>query len=89
MITSAIIYAAFGVLWAITSPMRILPDVSMPSGITGAMTTVSGYLATLYALLPITTAALLGVLALFLLVEAAILIYKGMMWVIRKIPGIS
>lgn len=89
MILSGIFYAAFGVMWVITSPLRLLPDVSVPSGITDAMTTVSSYLAALYDLLPITTTALLGVLVLFLVIEAAILVYKGLMWTIRKIPGIS
>lgn len=89
MIISGILYAIFGVVWVILAPLRLLPEVSMPSGITNAIVAISGYLAALYAMAPITTAALVAIIGLVLTVEAAILVYKGIMWVIRKIPGVN
>jgi hypothetical protein len=89
MITTGILNLLYGIVYLILYPIRLLPDVSLPSGITSAVTTVSGYLAALYAVLPITTTALMAVLGLFLTAEAAILTYKGIMWLVRKIPGIG
>jgi len=77
------------VVWLVLAPIRLLPDVSMPAGITSAIVTTSSYLASLYAMAPVTTAALIAIIFFVVVVEGAILIWKGAMWVVRKIPTIS
>jgi hypothetical protein len=89
MISTGIINLLYGIVYLILYPIRLLPDVSMPSGVTSAISTVSGYMATLYAIVPVTATALLAILGLVFTAETAILTYKGIMWLVRKIPGIG
>lgn len=89
MITSLILYALYGAVWVITAPIRALPNASIPETISSAIATVGGYFATLYSVLPVTSTALIAIITFVLVLEGGILIYKGIMWIIRKIPGIS
>lgn len=87
MIATALLFLIHAFLWAITYPIRLLSDATLPSGIQNALDTASGYLTGINAVIPVDT-----LLALFYtigLVEAGILAYKGVMWIIRKIPGIN
>lgn len=87
MIFTAIIYTLYGVIWLITSPLRILSDVVLDSNIANAITTSSGYIGGLNAVIPVTT--ILAVFGIFLVVEIGILLWKGINWIIRKIPMIN
>lgn len=89
MITSAIIYLVYGVVFVLTLPLRLLPDVSTPSVIATTVSSISGYLASGWSWLPLTLTALLATWGIYLTVEAAIFLFKGFMWIIKKIPGIS
>jgi hypothetical protein len=89
MITSLILYALYGAVWVITAPIRALPNASLPASISSAISVVGGYFATFYSVLPVTCAALVAIITFVLVLEGGVLIYKGIMWIIRKIPGIS
>lgn len=89
MISSAILYIFYGVLYLLTSPLRLLPDVNTPAIISNTVSGINGYLSSGYSWLPLTMASLLGTWGVYLTVEIAIFTYKGFMWVIKKIPGIS
>jgi len=85
MITFTIEQIFYNLLVWLTSK---LPDVPpLQSEVQASLASLSPYFATINQVVPITT--LLSVLALFLVIEAAILGYKAVMWVVRKIPGIS
>ena len=87
MIVSAILYVIYGALFLLTAPLRLLADVVLPTGFAGALTTISGFLGTLNQFIPVGT--LLSVLAILITVELYVLAYKGIKWVINKIPGVN
>lgn len=87
MITSAIFYILYGSFSLLLYPIKILPDASLPAGLTNSISTASDYLAGINMLLPINT--LLTIFGLFLAIELSIFIYKLIMWAIKKIPTIN
>lgn len=84
MITSGILYMIYGVVWLIVSPILLLPDVSISSGFSTALTTAISYISVFDSILPITT--LFIIIGLIMGIEIAIAVYKIIMWVIRRIP---
>lgn len=87
MIATAIIYILSKIIYTLTLPFRILPDVVLPSGISEAITTSSGSLAGINSIVPIDV--LLDVFGAVIILEIGILAFKGLNWVIRKIPGVN
>ncbi|MFA5386756.1 MAG: hypothetical protein WC297_03785 [Candidatus Paceibacterota bacterium] len=87
MITTAILYLLYGVVKAIISPITLLPDVSLSSNVSNAIASASNYLEAVDFILPVAT--IIAVFAIILVVEGAILAYKMINWLIRKIPGIN
>jgi len=87
MISDGIIYILYGAIQLLTAPLRALSDVSLPSGLTNAIGTASGYISSINAFVPVDI--FLTILTLILVIEAALLSYKLIMWVLTKIPGVS
>lgn len=87
MITSGLLYTIFAFLWALTLPMRLFNDAVLPDGITSAIETINGYLGGLNVVLPVDT--IIQVFVAILAVEILILSFKGLNYLIRKIPGIN
>jgi hypothetical protein len=87
MIIDAFLAVIYAFVYAITAPFRLAPIVSLPTEWTSAVTTASGYIASLNAIIPVTT--LIAVLAVFLGYELTYFGMKLINWVIRKIPTIS
>ena len=87
MITTGILYLIYLAVLALTSPLRLLNDVSLSSSLTDAITTASGYISSVNEFIPVDT--LLSVLSAILVIEVAVLSYKLIMWVLTKIPGVS
>lgn len=87
MITSALLYIIYLFLYAITSPLRLLNDVSLSSDFTTAIQNANEYLASLNFILPVST--FVAVIALMLTIEGFIILYKIINWVIRKIPTVN
>lgn len=84
MITNALIYIIYGLLYVLTFPLRLLPDVSLPADATSAITSIGTYLANANNVIPLTTLA--SVLASVIAIELAIFTYKSIMWGIKRLP---
>lgn len=87
MITNIFLNLFYWLLWAITSPLRLLADVSLSSNFSSAITTANTYISAVDYILPTTT--LFTIIGLFLSVETFIILFKIINWVIRKIPTIN
>jgi hypothetical protein len=87
MIIDAFLIIIYGFIYAITSPFRLAPIVSLPVSWSDAVTTGGHYALSLNTILPVTT--LLAVFGVFLAYEVAYFGVKLVNWVIRKIPTIS
>ena len=87
MITTALLNILYYFIVGITSPIRALPDVSLPEGLTSAIQTASGYFTSLNTILPMDT--MITILGVSLAFEGLYIIYKLIMWVIKKVPGLN
>jgi len=87
MITNVLITIIYYFLYSVIYPIRLLPDVSLPSSITSSITTAGSYFYIFDPILPLST--VFTIITLFLTIEGFIVAYKLIMWVIRKIPGIN
>lgn len=87
MIATAILYILSALLFTLTLPFRILPDVVLPAGVSSAIETASGSLAGINTIVPVDV--LLDVLGAMILLEIGILGFRGLNWIIRKIPGVN
>ena len=87
MITNAILFIVYVVILSITSPLRLLNDVSLSTDFAQSIGTVSSYLSVFNSLLPVST--LLTILGIFITFETLYFTYKTIMWIIKKIPTIN
>jgi len=87
MITNFILSILYYSIVAITSPLRLLPDVSLSPEISNSIATAGAYMNSIDFIVPTTT--IMTIFGLFLAVEFGILSFKGINWLIRKIPGIN
>jgi len=87
MIGSAFLYLLYGAVYVILSPLRLLDDVTLNSSIATNIATYNGYLGTADQFFPAYT--LVVIFAIIIGIEFAIFTYKGIMWLVRKVPGIS
>lgn len=87
MITEALLNIVYLFVFAVTSPLRLLSDVSLSADLISAISTANTYIAAVDFIFPVTT--FLTILGLVLTIEAFIVLYKIIIWVIRKIPTIS
>lgn len=74
---------------AITSPIRLFPDVSLPSELTAAIASFSLRLWLIANVIPYTLIALFGSLLVIFGIESKILSYKTIKWLYSKIPGVN
>lgn len=87
MIIDFILYILWALIYAITSPLRLFSDVVLDVNIASSIETFNGYLSTGEVLFPVYT--LIGIFGLVIGIEFAIFTYKGVMWLIKKIPTIN
>jgi uncharacterized membrane protein HdeD (DUF308 family) len=87
MIGTAVLYLIFAAAFVISSPLRLFADVVLPTEMVTSLTAASGYVGLINNFIPVGT-LMLG-LGILLAVEGYILIYKGIMWIIRKIPFVN
>jgi len=87
MITTAIIFILSKIIFVLTLPLRITSDVVLPSGISTAVAEASGSLSGINTIVPVDV--LLDVLWAMIILEVGILGFKGLNWLIRKIPGVN
>ena len=84
MIIKIFMDGIYELLYAITSPIRLLPNVALPVAFTNAIATANGFLSALNSLIPIDTIIIL--LSLYIGFELAYLTYKFIMWLIKRFP---
>ncbi len=84
MITDFLLKALHALAWLVLAPVRALPTATLPSGISDNFAEIGAYVSPLNVILPLTDIA--AILALFLAIEAAILMWKGINWLLRRIP---
>jgi len=84
MITNFILTLIFGLVYAITIPIVNLNDVVMSDSFATSITTANGYISSLNTFIPVDT--IIQILGVFLVIEGAVLTYKLIMWVIKRIP---
>jgi hypothetical protein len=84
MITNAILELLYLILYAFTAPLRAFGDVVLPAAFAGAISTASTYISSLNEFLPITS--VISVLSAVLVIEAAVFLYKTIMWVLKRFP---
>lgn len=87
MITTGLLTLLYWAIYAVLTPLRLLPDATLPAGVADAIGTASEHLSAVSIVLP--TGSLLAVLGIFLSVEAALFLYKTLMWIVKKIPTIN
>jgi hypothetical protein len=87
MITGFLINVLFFFLTGILFPISNLPDVTLPASITQNLSSAGSYIAAINQVFPATT--LLTIIGLLISIETAIVTYKLIAFVIRKIPTIS
>jgi hypothetical protein len=87
MITDFLLKAFHALIYLLISPLRLLPDVSLESDFSQAIATAGEYISSLDAVFPVY--ALISAIGVLLIVEGGIFSYKGINWLIRKIPGVN
>lgn len=84
MISTAVLWIIYSAVFLLTSPIRLLSDVSVTNGFGSAVTTASTYIGTFDKFFPVST--LLILVGLFTSIEIGIALYKIIMWIIKRIP---
>lgn len=84
MILTFVLYVIYYAVWVLTSPFRLFSDVSVDTGIGGAISTATQYIATWNNILPLST--ILACFSIIIGVELILASYKIVMWVIRRLP---
>lgn len=89
MIVDFLLYLLYGIVYLVTSPLRLFSDVSQASWLASTVSSASSYLSFGAHWLPKTVYALLLTWGLYITIEIAIFSYKGIMWVLKKLPVIK
>ena len=89
MILTGLFTILYYILYAITSPLRLVDDAVLPAGFSASIATAGLYLNTLGQLLPLFIQSVLVSIGLVLVLEVSILLWKLINWVIKKIPFIN
>lgn len=84
MIVTAFLNIVYVVVYGFTLPLRLLSNVTLPSNFSAALSAIGANISGMEQIFPIYS--LLAALSFYALVEGGILTYKGIMWLIRRIP---
>lgn len=85
MITAFLLQMVYSFVWLITLPLRLFANVSVESGLGGAIASASSYLANLDFIVPVDT--FLTIIGITLTIEGGVIVYKIIMWIVRRIPA--
>ncbi len=85
MITSVILNLFYYAVYALTSPFRLLPDVTAETGVGSSIATAGSYINNINNFFPITT--LMTIFLLILVIELGIATYKIIMWAVHRVKG--
>lgn len=89
MILDALGTAAIALISFITYPLTLLGDVQAPANANATVHAIQQGLSVVWELFPTFTAAVLAGLSFMFGIEVVIALYKGISWLIKKIPGIN
>jgi len=78
------ILTIFGALWAITSPLRLLSNATLPAGFQSALDSLGAYISPLNEIFPVLT--LFSVFGIIITIELSIQTYKLIMWTLKRLP---
>jgi len=84
MVIDIIFRFVYSVVSTLLSPLTTLADASLPDNVSNAFIQARGFLHALDFVLPYTT--LFAVIGLIVSIEAGILVYKIVYWLIKRIP---
>lgn len=84
MVIDVIINFIYSVLTTILSPILNLPDVSLPADITNAFVNMRSFLDATDFVIPYAT--ITAIISLMVAIEAGIMAYKVIYWLIKRIP---
>lgn len=84
MIIDFLLRVIYTAVVLIFSPILSLADVTLNPGVTSALVQVKSYLAVIDSFFPVST--LIVVLGNILLVDAGIVLYRVIMWIIKRFP---
>jgi len=87
MITSILLNVTDIIVSLLMSPFTAMPNIVVSDSLLHAAQNVNGFLTTVGPVVPLLT--LFSILAVITSVEVAIFAYKGIYWLIKKIPTIS
>ena len=87
MILTAILDTIFVFLGLFLSPLSLANNVSLNSNFGSSLSTAGGYLHSINSIIPVDT--MLIILGISLVFESGYLVFKVLMWVIKKIPTIN
>lgn len=86
MITTFFLEGIYQMVYLIMYPVRILPTATLSSGVADSITNINTFLSTLHGLLPITCTTILVIVTAVMVLEATVLSWKVVMWIIRRFP---
>jgi hypothetical protein len=89
MITYFLQIAFTSIIGGITSPLLLLPDVSLPGTTSAGIATILNFLLIIKDIFPLTLSALFVAIGSIIVVENNIAIYKALRWAYSKIPGVN
>lgn len=87
MIIDGILILLYATIQIIISPILLFDDVTLPSDFATSLNTAGTYTSGLNHYIPIDT--IQTILVLLVYIVGAVLLYKLIMWGIKKIPGIN
>lgn len=87
MIFTPFLNVLYWVLYGLLYPIRFLDNAVLPTQLSGAFTTAGQYLGNLNQIFPL--ASMFLTIGSTMTVEGGIAIWKGVQWLIKKIPFIN
>jgi hypothetical protein len=87
MISDILMAFVFYFLRLVASPLLLLGDATLDPNVQASLSNIMGYIELVDLVFPVAT--MFACLGVFLAFEVALFSYKGIMWLIRKIPTIS
>jgi len=89
MITNGLLFVVYAWVTGLGELLSGDGDVTANTGLVASVSTASGYMALIYGILPLSTIAILGSLAILLVFEIGLGVYKVVKWGYSKIPGVN
>lgn len=84
MISTMFLYIIYGLVYGLTSPLRLLEDVTLNTSLSSAAINAYNYINTIVDLFP--TLTLITVFLIYIAVHNYMSIYKFIQFILRRIP---